>query len=94
MKALNYSDAYLKSINRKVNTSTEYVKEHKGEWITYEIALAYHQKAQIHVEDTGQDVGSRRLLRIEMQEKYGLTEIEAINIINGNHIREYVGLSR
>ena len=90
MKALNYSDAYLKSIGRENIASEEKVRKHRGEWITYEIALKYFHFAQLHDEDAGQDIGTHRLLRIELEDKYGLTEIEAVNIINGNHIREYV----
>ena len=36
------------------------------------------------------DVGERRELRIELQKWFGLTEIEAINILNGNGITDYV----
>ena len=36
------------------------------------------------------DVGERRRLRIELQERYGLLEIEAINILNGYGISDYV----
>lgn len=64
--------------------------EHKGEWLTQEAAEEYRAKA-IQLADNGrQDIGERRKLRIELQEKYGLLEIEAVNIINGFGIKDCV----
>ena len=37
-----------------------------------------------------QDIGDRRKLRIELQERCNLTELEAVNIVNGFHIDIYV----
>lgn len=36
-----------------------------------------------------QDIGERRRLRQDLQERCGITELEAINIINGFHIDTY-----
>lgn len=46
--------------------------EHKGEWITQEVAEEYRAKAQQLEYNGRQDIGERRKLRIELQEKYGL----------------------
>ena len=57
------------------------------ELLTYEIAREYWNKAKNL--RTMQDIGERRALRIELQERCGVTELEAINIINGFHIDIY-----
>lgn len=41
-----------------------------------------------------QDIGERRALRMEIQEKHGLTELQAINIINNRNIKDYVAIAR
>lgn len=63
---------------------------HKGEWLTKEAAEMYHKKANALADNGKQDIGERRKLRIELQEKYGILELEAANIINGFYINDYV----
>lgn len=63
---------------------------HKGEWLTKEICLKYKEEAQSINEFDSQDVRKHKELRMELQERYGLTQIEAINILNGNNIADYV----
>lgn len=76
------------------NKELEYLQNlracHKGKWLTKEDAYAYHEKAKSLVKDGVQDVGERRKLREELQREFGLSEIEAINILNGYHISQYV----
>ena len=36
------------------------------------------------------DIGERRKLRIELQERCGLTELEAVNALNGYHVSTYI----
>lgn len=52
--------------------------------------MEYMKKAQALSDKNPIDVGARRRLRIELQERYGLLEIEAMNILNGHLINEYV----
>ena len=54
------------------------------ELLTYEIAREYWNKANNL--STMQDIGERRALRIELQERCRVTELEAVNILNGFHI--------
>ena len=85
---------------KKSNSANEYISRlenvrkeknaHKGEWITLEAAEEYFLKANALSSKNPVDVGERRQLRIELQERYGLLEIEAINILNGNGIGDYV----
>lgn len=58
--------------------------------LTYEIANEYRRKAEQLPDNGGQDTGARRRLRKELQQRCGLQEIEAINILNGKNIDMYV----
>ncbi len=64
--------------------------KNQTQYLTREIAMEYQKKAEQLPDNGKQDVGERRKLRIELQEKCGLTEIEAINILNGNHVDQYL----
>ena len=69
----------------------ELKERHKGEWITAEDAKRYHRKASLFLTfHDGQYVGGLRELGEELIAKSGITELEAINILNGNHINDYV----
>ncbi len=63
---------------------------HKEEWITYEDAIEYRNKAEKLPPNGYQDIGERRALRIELQERFGLTQGDAINIINGYNVRDII----
>ena len=58
------------------------------EVLTRKLALEYQERArQIkYIED----VGERRKLRIEFQKRFGLLEIEAINLLNGYYTNDYI----
>lgn len=60
------------------------------EMLTLEIAEKYRKKALKLGNAQNQFVGEIRNLAKELQERCGATELEAINILNGNHIMEYV----
>ena len=64
--------------------------KHKGEWLTAEAAAAYQKRAKRITVPGAQDIGVRHALRREFQNRYGLLEIEAINILNGFHVDFYV----
>ena len=65
----------------------------KGHWemeiLTREVALAYREKARALPYNGAQDIGQRRALRLELQARCGVTELEAVNILNGNNIDDY-----
>lgn len=54
------------------------------------IAKEYQRAASALMDDGIQDIGQRRTLRIELQKRCGLTELEAINVINGHHMQDYI----
>lgn len=59
------------------------------ELLTHEIARAYRDRAKALPYNGMQDIGKRRALRQELQARCGITELEAINVINGFHIDIY-----
>ena len=64
---------------------------HQGKWIDEEICRKYHTKSLVwRVWYSGQYTGKVREIGEELQRDYGVTEIEAINILSGKHIRDYV----
>lgn len=64
-------------------------KQERKEWLTDEIAQEYRKRA-MELSGGVEDIGERRKLRIELQKRCGLTELEALNILNDNHISQYV----
>lgn len=41
-----------------------------------------------------QDIGDRRMLRLELQARCNLSELQAVNIINGFHLGDYVAIEQ
>lgn len=75
--------------NRELERLTNEKSKHKGDWLTLEACNYYREKAKQYKEN-GQDAGTKRELRIELQTRYGLLDIEAINILNGFYTSFYV----
>ena len=64
--------------------------KHHGEWLTEDAVREYRARAKEFTTLQGQDIGKRRELRREFQKRYGLLEIEAINILNGYYASFYI----
>lgn len=66
-------------------------RKHRGDWLTKEIAEKYEAKSWVYrVLNENQYTGMVWQIGEELQEKYGVTELEAINILNGDHVSDYV----
>lgn len=63
-----------------------------SELLTKKIANEYRDKAKLLPPNGLQDIGDRRKLRVELQNRCNLTELQAVNIINGFHIGDYVAI--
>lgn len=61
-----------------------------AELLTRKIANEYRDRASRLPPNGMQDIGDRRKLRIELQNRCNLTELQAVNIINDFHIGDYV----
>lgn len=67
-----------------------YKHRQDAEWLTIEICQEYRRRALAIDKNECRDIGERRKLRIELQEKCDILEIEALNIINGLYHEECV----
>ena len=64
---------------------------HKGEWLTRETVEKYRAKSWAYrVIYNSQYINEVREIGRELQELYGVSELEAINILNGRNIDFYV----
>ncbi len=64
--------------------------EKKFEWLTEDICHEYLERAKKLPPNNAQDTGAWRDLRIELQKRCNLTEVQAYNIIHGYHIKDYL----
>lgn len=78
-----YDDAYLAVYRAK--------RSHKGAWLTAEVAKKYETKSWVwRAVYDNQYIGELRRLGQELMDRYGVTELEAVNILNGRNVMDYV----
>ena len=78
----------------KLERDRKYLEEslryHKGKWLTKEAVAEYRKRMRnLSVTDM-QLIGAKRELCKEFMEEYGITELEATNILNGFNISDYI----
>lgn len=77
----------------QIEKDKEYLRKafigHKGKWLTME-AVEEYQRLASKLTDSNMLAGERRKLCMQLMEEYGVTELEAINILNGNRASDYV----
>ena len=61
--------------------------------LTLEVCEEYYKRA-CEIGGLPEDIGARRELRLELQEKYDLNEVEAVNILNGYNFDSYIRLKQ
>ena len=83
------SEKDLERAQKQVDKEYFYHISKNYEWLTLEVAKEFHKRADA-LGTSPNDVGAKRELRKELQEKYGLLEVEALNILNGYHLNAYV----
>ena len=79
----------LQKAQEIVNAAYQWHIDHNYDWLTSDVAHEYRSRAE-KLGGSINDTGARRQLREELQSKYGLTTVEATNILSGYHISEYV----
>lgn len=66
-------------------------QQHKGMWLTSEVARKYAAKSWVfRVIESNQYCGKVREIGEELQLLYGVTELEAINILFEHNVDDYV----
>lgn len=90
MKVKEFYEEQLKQ--RRLN-ATEWVnKQHKRhmregfKWLDLEAARKYYMKFM----EMNQDATSQRRLADELMKTYGVTDVEAINILHGRNVGDYI----
>lgn len=72
----------------------EYLKKasrnHVGKWLTEEVVVEYQALAAKISDSNNQMIGEKRKLCIQLMNEYGLTEMEALNILNGHRAYDYI----
>ena len=64
---------------------------HRGKWINEKVVREYQAKAMVwRALSDYQNVQKVREIAKELQQEYGLTELEAINILNERNVRDYL----
>ena len=87
---MSMSSKYLEEKAQKIVDEMHSYHMNQGFlWFTKEVGDEYFERAK-SLGESPNDVGARRILRMELQQKYGLLEVEALNVLNGYHIQEYV----
>ena len=62
----------------------------KKEWLTEAIVKEYQSKASGYDSNGRQDIGEMRKLRIELMDRCGVTETEALNTLSNYHVADYL----
>ncbi len=84
---LKIQESYLQEMRRLKTLHNE----HKGDWLTMDVARKYEAKSWIYrVLYDYQNIHQVREIERELQELYGVTELEAVNILNGHNVKDYV----
>lgn len=63
---------------------------HRYGYFDKESADFYRDIGRVLLCDNPVDVGLRREIRLDLMKQYGLSEIEAINVLNGRNTEDYI----
>lgn len=80
----------IKTKQDAINLLNEQNRTHKGKWLTMEAVEIYQRKAYNLQVSTGEMKGRMYGLMLELMEEYGVTQLEATNILNGHDVSDYV----
>lgn len=73
-----------------VRAQHRYHEDHGYKWITNEIVEEYQKKFRVALQNGENEVDTEMMYRLELKNIYGLTDLEAINILRGYHTRDYI----
>ncbi len=78
----------LKTKQDTVDLVNEQYRTHKGKWLTMEDVEGIKQRL-LEI-PSNEMIGKKYELMLELMEKFGVTQLEATNILNGFHVADYV----
>ena len=73
-----------------VRAQHRYHEDHGYKWITNEIVKEYQKKFRVALQNGENEVDTEMMYRLELKNIYGLTDLEAINILREYHTRDYI----
>lgn len=76
--------------NKSTKKEVSYRHREDAEWLTIEICEKYRKKAEMLGIANVNNIGARRKLQMELQQRCDITELQAINIVNGYNASDYV----
>lgn len=79
-----------KEYDELVKEQYKWHTDHDYGWLTEEVVDNYRAKYRAALQNGGNEVEERKKYCTELQELYGLTEMEATNILNGFHAQDYI----
>lgn len=62
---------------------------HKFQYLDNEATHQFKLLGEMLQNDNRLDAGARRIVRLEIMKKFGLLEVEALNLLNGFHLKDY-----
>ena len=75
----------------------QYQRRHQRKWFDFSMitirvsgSLTRRERASDIAGDAPEFVGEKRKLALEMMERFGITELEALNILNGENLPDIV----
>lgn len=80
----------IKTKQDAIDLVNEQHRNHKGKWLTAEVVEAYQKRVRLLEGTSCGMTGKKYELMLELMEEYGVTQLEATNILNGFHVADYV----
>lgn len=80
----------LKTKQDAIDLVNEQYRRHKGKWLTIEDAEKYQAKVRFLDISSNEMIGKKYEIMLELMEEFGVTQLEATNILNGFHVADYV----
>lgn len=79
-----------KEYDELVKEQNKWHTEHDYGWLTEKVVEDYRTKYMAALQNGGNEAEEQKKYCTELQNTYGLTEIEATNILNGFHTQDYI----
>lgn len=80
----------LKTKQDAIDLVNEQHRRHKGKWLTMSEAEKYQARVSLLENPSNEMIGKKYEIMLELMEEYGVTQLEATNILNGFHVADYV----
>lgn len=80
----------IKTKQDAIDAVNEQYRNHKGKWLTMETVEKYQARVRMLDISSNEMIGTKYEIMLEIMAEYGVTQLEATNILNGFHVADYV----